>query len=45
MWNARYSQPGFAYGTEPNEFLVTVAEQIPVGSVLAIGEGEGRNAA
>lgn len=45
MWNERYSQPGFAYGTEPNEFLASAAGRIPVGSVLSLGEGEGRNAA
>lgn len=45
MWDERYSQPGFAYGTEPNEFLAAAAGRIPVGPVLSIGEGEGRNAA
>jgi SAM-dependent methyltransferase len=45
MWDERYSQPGFAYGTEPNEFLPTAAGRIPVGPVLSLGEGEGRNAA
>ena len=45
MWNERYSQPGFAYGTEPNEFLAAAAGQIPSGPVLSLGEGEGRNAA
>ena len=45
MWDERYSQPGFAYGTEPNEFLAAVARRIPVGPVLSLGEGEGRNAA
>jgi SAM-dependent methyltransferase len=45
MWNERYSQPGFAYGTEPNEFLASVAGRIPLGPVLSLGEGEGRNAA
>ncbi|MFO0796126.1 MAG: class I SAM-dependent methyltransferase [Gemmataceae bacterium] len=45
MWNERYAQPGFAYGTEPNEFLVSAAGGIPVGPVLSLGEGEGRNAA
>lgn len=45
MWDERYSLPGFAYGTEPNEFLAAVAAQIPVGPVLSLGEGEGRNAA
>jgi SAM-dependent methyltransferase len=45
MWDERYSQPGFAYGTEPNEFLAGAAERIPAGPVLSLGEGEGRNAA
>jgi SAM-dependent methyltransferase len=44
MWNERYSESGFAYGTEPNAFLREVAGQIPAGAVLSIGEGEGRNA-
>lgn len=44
MWDERYSQPGFAYGTEPNEFLAAHARRIPVGPVLSLGEGEGRNA-
>jgi SAM-dependent methyltransferase len=45
MWDERYSQPGFAYGTEPNEFLAAHAGRIPAGPVLSLGEGEGRNAA
>lgn len=45
MWDERYSQPGFAFGTEPNEFLAATAERIPLGRVLSLGEGEGRNAA
>src|SRR5688572_29859175 len=45
MWDERYSQPGFAYGTEPNEFLAAAAGRIPAGPVLSLGEGEGRNAA
>ncbi|MEZ5787512.1 MAG: class I SAM-dependent methyltransferase [Xanthobacteraceae bacterium] len=44
MWNERYGKPGYAYGTEPNEFLVSVAPDIPQGKVLCLGEGEGRNA-
>jgi SAM-dependent methyltransferase len=43
-WNERYSEPGFAYGTEPNDFLASVADHLPLGPVLTIGEGEGRNA-
>lgn len=45
MWDERYSQPGFAYGTEPNEFLAIAANRIPAGPVLTLGEGESRNAA
>jgi SAM-dependent methyltransferase len=45
MWNERFSEPGFAYGTDPNEFLVEVAHTIPRGRVLCLAEGEGRNAA
>jgi SAM-dependent methyltransferase len=45
MWDERYSAPGFAYGTAPNDFLVEVAGRIPAGGrVLCLAEGEGRNA-
>lgn len=43
-WDERYSQPGFAYGTDPNDFLASVADRLPPGPVLTLGEGEGRNA-
>ena len=44
MWDERFSEPGFAYGTEPNGFLASVADRIPMGHVLSLAEGEGRNA-
>lgn len=46
MWNERYSQPGFAYGSEPNDFLAAnAARYLPAwGEVLCLAEGEGRNA-
>lgn len=44
QWDERYSKPGFAFGTEPNDFLASVADRIPPGPVLMLGEGEGRNA-
>lgn len=44
MWDERYSEPGFAYGAEPNHFLVEQAHRIPPGPVLCLAEGEGRNA-
>ncbi len=43
-WDARFSEPGYAYGTEANLFLAEVAARIPPGPVLSLGEGEGRNA-
>jgi len=43
MWDTRYTQPGYAFGTEPNDFLRAVAGQIPSGAALCIGDGEGRN--
>lgn len=44
MWDERFSEPGYAYGTEPNVYLVSVADRIPAGRVLCLAEGEGRNA-
>jgi SAM-dependent methyltransferase len=44
FWNARYAEADFAYGTEPNEFLQVQSTKIPLGRVLCIAEGEGRNA-
>lgn len=45
MWDQRYSEEGFAYGIEPNDFLKTEYSRIPEGGrVLCLAEGEGRNA-
>lgn len=45
MWDRRYGEPGFAYGTEPNDFLAAAAHHLPTGGdVLCLAEGEGRNA-
>lgn len=45
MWDQRYSNDEFAYGTEPNDFLRDVFDKIPKGGkVLCLAEGEGRNA-
>ena len=43
MWNERYASSEFAYGTEPNSFLVENARLL-TSPVLSLGEGEGRNA-
>lgn len=45
MWDQRYNEEGFAYGTEPNDFLRSEFSRIPKGGrVLCLAEGEGRNA-
>ncbi|MEL0011261.1 MAG: hypothetical protein VW868_06830 [Bacteroidota bacterium] len=50
FWNQRYSEQGYAYGTEPNEFfkeaLLSYKEELHLGSsrLLMPAEGEGRNA-
>lgn len=44
MWDERYAEPGYVYGTEPNDFLRSVADRIPPGPVLCLAEGQGRNA-
>lgn len=43
-WDARYAEPEFVYGREPNDFLASVADHIPAGPVLCLAEGQGRNA-
>lgn len=43
MWNERYASDEFAYGTEPNSFLVQNASLL-TSPVLSLAEGEGRNA-
>ncbi len=44
VWDQRYGTDEYVYGTEPNAFLVEVADRIPHGRVLSLAEGEGRNA-
>jgi SAM-dependent methyltransferase len=43
-WDVRYAEPGWAFGTAPNDFLREQAARIPMGRVLCLAEGEGRNA-
>src|SRR5690606_8127635 len=44
FWNARYAGEDYAYGTEPNDFLVAQAPRLPAGlPVLCLADGEGRN--
>lgn len=43
-WESRYSVPEFIFGREPNYFLQSCRELLPVsGKALAIADGEGRN--
>ena len=44
FWNQRYSEPGFAYGDEPNQFFKFQLNKVKPGSkILFPAEGEGRN--
>ena len=44
FWDRRYGESGFAYGTEPNAFLVSQCDRLPrSGRALAVADGEGRN--
>lgn len=44
FWEQRYSEKGWAYGTEPNVFLTSQAARLKTGmKVLVTGDGEGRN--
>jgi cyclopropane fatty-acyl-phospholipid synthase-like methyltransferase len=44
MWDARYAQDGYLFGTEPNAFLVTQRHFLKPGMrCLAVADGEGRN--
>lgn len=45
MWEERFAQPGYLFGTEPVPFLRKHAALFQSGqTVLSIAEGEGRNA-
>jgi SAM-dependent methyltransferase len=44
MWNQRYAVEEYIYGTQPNDFLASVVDRLPMGRVLCLAEGEGRNA-
>ncbi len=44
MWDQRYAVEEYVYGTRPNDFLASVVDRLPMGRVLCLAEGEGRNA-
>lgn len=43
LWDQRFSQESYVYGTEPNDFLKDSAGFITSGKVLCLADGEGRN--
>jgi SAM-dependent methyltransferase len=43
FWDERYAEPGFAYGTQPNDLVRESAAAFPPGPVLCLADGEGRN--
>lgn len=44
FWNERYASDEYAYGTNPNEFLMDQLQHLKPGRILFPAEGEGRNA-
>jgi len=44
MWDQRYNEAGFAYGDQPNGFLVEQVRMLKPGTCLCLAEGQGRNA-
>jgi len=44
MWNERFAQPGYLFGTEPAQFLRDHSQYLTSGGrALAVADGEGRN--
>ncbi|MDH5377544.1 MAG: class I SAM-dependent methyltransferase [Gammaproteobacteria bacterium] len=43
MWDERYSESHYIYGTSPNDFLKEHLSELPKGKVLCLADGEGRN--
>lgn len=42
-WDERYARDEYLFGKEPNDFLAEVAGRVPLGDVLCLADGEGRN--
>lgn len=43
MWDKRFSERVYVYGTSPNDFLRDAIGSLPKGKVLCLADGEGRN--
>lgn len=44
QWDKRFKAEDYMYGKKPNEFIKQIVSKLKKGKVLAIAEGEGRNA-
>lgn len=44
VWEERYSEEGYLYGVNPNDFLASIDLHNFSGRVLCLAEGQGRNA-
>jgi SAM-dependent methyltransferase len=44
MWDQRYSDSEYVYGTRPNDFFKQEIDKLAPGKILLPAEGEGRNA-
>ena len=44
FWNEKFATTDYAYGTEPNDFLVSAVTNLKRGATMSLAEGEGRNA-
>jgi hypothetical protein len=44
MWNERYAEDDYAYGTTPNDFLIEQADRLPEGPMLCLAPGRGAQA-
>ena len=43
-WDERYAASDLVWSAEPNQFVVSLTEDLPPGSAVDLGAGEGRNA-
>jgi SAM-dependent methyltransferase len=43
MWDQRYANKDYVYGTKPNDFLRCQVALLPKGKILCLADGEGRN--
>ncbi len=44
LWEQRFAEDRYFFGTEPNAFVAATVARLPRGRALCLAEGEGRNA-